>query len=52
MNVLYLSDIDYSKVKKQFDKTVGFLENNDFDSAEIKKITESKMRQNKKVFKT
>ncbi len=41
MNVLYLSDIDYSKVKKQFDKTVGFLENNDFDSAEIKKITES-----------
>ena len=26
MNVLYLSDIDYSKVKKQFDKTVVFLE--------------------------
>jgi len=41
MKVLYLSDIDYSKVKKQFEKTVGFLENNDFDSAEIKKITES-----------
>ena len=41
MNVLYLSDIDFSKVKKQFDKTVGFLENNDFDSAEIKKITET-----------
>ncbi len=39
MNVLYLNDIDYSKVKKQFDKTVGFLENNDFDSAEIKKLT-------------
>jgi ankyrin repeat protein len=41
MNVLYLNDIDYSKVKKQFDKTVVFLENNDFDSAEIKKITET-----------
>lgn len=39
MNVLYLNDIDYSKVKKQFNKTVGFLQNNDFDSAEIKKLT-------------
>lgn len=39
MNVLYLNDIDYSRVKKQFDKTVGFLENNDFDSAEIKKLS-------------
>lgn len=38
MNVLYLNDIDYSKVKKQFSKTVEFLENNDFDSAEIKKL--------------
>lgn len=41
MNVLYLNDIDYSRVKKQFDKTVGFFENNDFDSAEIKKLTNS-----------
>lgn len=39
MNVLYLNDIDYSRVKKQFDKTVGFFERNDFDSAEIKKLT-------------
>ena len=39
MNVLYLNDIDYSRVKKQFDKIVRFFENNDFDSAEIKKLT-------------
>lgn len=39
MNVLYLNDIDYSRVKKQFDKTVKFFENDDFDSAEIKKLT-------------
>ena len=38
MNILYYNDIDSSKVKKQFSKTVGFLENNDFDSAEIKKL--------------
>lgn len=38
MNILYLNDIDYSKVKRQFDKTVKFLENNDFNSAEIKKL--------------
>src|SRR5665811_409599 len=35
------NDINYSRVKKQFTKTVGFLENNDFDSAEIKKLTNS-----------
>ena len=38
MNVLYLNDIDYSKVKKQFSKTVEHLENNNFNSAEIKKL--------------
>jgi hypothetical protein len=38
MNILYLNDIDYSKVKKQFSKTVEFLENNNFNSAEIKKL--------------
>ena len=41
MNILYLNDIDYSKVKKQFNKTVEFLENNDFNSAEIKKLSDS-----------
>ena len=39
MNILYYSDINYSSVKKQFQKVVGFLENDDFDSAEIKKLT-------------
>jgi hypothetical protein len=38
MNILYLNDIDFSKVKKQFHKTVEFLQKNDFDSAEIKKL--------------
>jgi hypothetical protein len=38
MNILYLNDIDYSKVKKQYSKTVEFLENGDFNSAEIKKL--------------
>jgi len=40
MKVLYLNDIDYSRVKKQFEKAVGFFENNDFASAEIKKLTD------------
>ncbi len=38
MNILYYNDIDYTGVKKQFNKTVAFLENDDFDSAEIKKL--------------
>nr|NQU89725.1 ATP-dependent helicase [Bacteroidota bacterium] len=38
MNILYYNDIDNSRVKKQFNKTVNFLENGDFDSAEIKKL--------------
>ena len=41
MNILYYNDIDNSRVKKQYSKTVGFLENNDFVSAEIKKISNS-----------
>ncbi|MFH1319518.1 MAG: ankyrin repeat domain-containing protein [Bacteroidota bacterium] len=39
MEVLIYNDIDYSKVKKQFDKTVEFLRNENFDSAEIKKLS-------------
>jgi hypothetical protein len=38
MNILYFNDINYSKVKKQFSKTVEFLENNNFNSAEVKKL--------------
>lgn len=39
MKVLYYSGLDYSRVKKQFDKTVKFLENDDFRSAEVKKLS-------------
>ena len=38
MNILYYSDLNYSKVKKQFEKTVGFLKAGDFSSAEVKKM--------------
>jgi hypothetical protein len=42
MNILYYSDLDTSKVKKQFDKTVNFLQKGDFKSAEIKKLKPTK----------
>lgn len=38
MEILYYNDLNFSKVKKQFEKTVGFLRNGDFKSAEIKKM--------------
>ncbi len=38
MNILLYKDIAYSEVAKQFQKTVGFLKNDDFASAEIKKM--------------
>jgi ankyrin repeat protein len=38
MEILYYNDLDFSKVKKQFEKTLGFLRNGDFKSAEIKKM--------------
>lgn len=39
MNILYYNDLKWSKVKQQFDKTIGFLQNDNFKSAEIKKLT-------------
>jgi len=39
MNILYFNDLDYSRVSKQFDKTVEFFKNDDFNSAEIKKLS-------------
>ena len=39
MNILYYKGLTWSKVKEQFQKTVGFLKNDDFRSAEIKKLT-------------
>lgn len=38
MEILYYNDLDFSKVKKQFEKTVNFLRKGDFKSAEIKKL--------------
>ncbi len=38
MNILYYRGLDFSKVKKQFEKTVGFLKAGDFSSAEVKKM--------------
>ncbi len=38
MEILYYNDLNFSKVKKQFEKTLGFLRNDDFKSAEIKKM--------------
>ncbi len=38
MEILYYNDLDFSKVKKQFEKTLNFLRKGDFKSAEIKKL--------------
>ena len=38
MNILYYNGLDYKKVEKQFEKTVGFLKAGDFSSAEVKKM--------------
>ncbi len=39
MNILYYKGLTWPKVKEQFQKTVDFLQNNDFRSAEVKKLT-------------
>ena len=41
MNILYYRDLNYSKVKKQFEKTVGFLKEGDFSSADVKKMAKN-----------
>ncbi len=38
MNLIYYNELDYSSVEKQFKKVEKFLANNDFNSADIKKI--------------
>ncbi len=38
MEILYYRGLDYKKVKKQFEKTVEFLKEGDFSSAEVKKL--------------
>ncbi len=39
MDILYYNDLKWSKVKQQFQKTIGFLQKDDFKSAEIKKLS-------------
>ncbi|MCF8457834.1 MAG: hypothetical protein K9H62_18045 [Bacteroidales bacterium] len=41
IDLLYYNDLDFKKVSKQFDKVAGQLAQLDFNSAEVKKITES-----------
>ncbi|MFA4851336.1 MAG: UvrD-helicase domain-containing protein [Bacteroidales bacterium] len=38
MDVLFYNEIDSSKVRKQFDKVVNYLQNGDFAAAEVKKM--------------
>ncbi|MEX2565102.1 MAG: UvrD-helicase domain-containing protein [Cyclobacteriaceae bacterium] len=38
MEILYYNDLDFSKVKKAFEKTVDFLRKGDFKSADVKKM--------------
>ncbi len=38
MEVLIYNELDYSKVKKQFEKTINYLKAGDFKSADVKKM--------------
>lgn len=38
MEILIYNDLDYSKAKKQFEKTVNYLKAGDFKSADVKKM--------------
>ncbi len=40
MNILEYNDIDYSKVRRQYEKVVACLERDDFHSADVKKLAE------------
>jgi hypothetical protein len=40
MQILEYNDIDYSKVRRQYEKAVGCLERDDFRSADVKKLAE------------
>lgn len=41
MKILEYNDIDYTKVKRQYEKVTGYLEKDDFRSAAVKKLAES-----------
>ena len=38
MKILYYNDLKYTKVKKQFNRVVSYLEDDNFSSAEVKKM--------------
>ena len=40
MKILEYNDLDVSRVRRQYEKLVGFLENDDFHSAEVKKLAD------------
>ena len=40
MKILEYADLDVSRVSRQYQKLIGFLENDDFQSAEVKKLAE------------
>ena len=40
MNILEYNDIDYSKVRRQYEKVVACIERNDFRSADVKKLSD------------
>lgn len=40
MKILEYNDLDISKVRRQYEKVIGFLEQDDFRSAEVKKLPE------------
>lgn len=39
MKILEYTDIDTSRVKRQYEKVLEFLERDDFRSAEVKKVS-------------
>lgn len=40
MEILEYNDLDTSRVRRQYEKLIGYLENDDFHSAEVKKLAE------------
>src|SRR3990172_9898739 len=40
MKILEYNDLDISRVRRQYEKLIGFLENDDFHSAEVKKLAD------------
>ena len=41
MHILQYNQLDYSKVKEQYNKVISMIKNDDFYSADVKKITDT-----------